>query len=474
MLVRHMILILAAQAFLGGSLALTIYAADDFSATGVRAWTDSTGRFQTQGKLIDGDLKSIRIKKLTTGTTITVAVARLSAPDQEYLARTFKSAPDRRQSAADRLAGVSTTGQTAKPAPWAILDALVAKKCHAGRAEESSGGIADVAPLLSSQAQRVPENMIYIRLSRAYLERTTHRDVSRQSAVNDNILGTPVTGVADTSAQVNFELQPNRNAAVGMLRFAGTERHQTVANGGPVQLFYYGATQFESTKMIWFDGQGLHVTPATSTARSQSTLTGTQTSLPRLRGRISLRIARGREAEQHAQAEEITAQHVRRRIDKAFDESTSNELAAFWRNVRDGMAAIEMSGSWKPRGWHAHSTSEAFEIVVLGPPGDGSGFVSAPTTKLDASDIVVDVHVAVVKAAMTDPNLQRLLQTATAAQILRLSDQAELPSIRWSDDANWLSIAWKAGTNPLASVSRRKSAATTAATGETSGSSRLR
>ena len=220
--------------------------------------------------------------------------------------------------------------------------------------------------------------MVYVRLSKPILERLVRQDVSRRSAVEDNILGTPITGVSQTLGHAELELQSHPDVGFGQIHFGGTINYDTVGRTGPVQIFARGVTQFQSVKTIWLDDQGIHLTPSATNASTQSTITGLTTSLPRLRGRISLRIAQSRAAENHAQAEEITSQHAARRIDRHFDASADEQVAALRNIVSTKLAALPTDDPLRPRGWQARSKPDFLEIDLLGPPGDGSGYVPRP------------------------------------------------------------------------------------------------
>ncbi len=286
--------------------------------------------------------------------------------------------------------------------------------------------------------------MVYVRLSKPILERLVRQDVSRRSAVEDNILGTPITGVSQTFGHAELDLQSHPDVGLGQIHFGGTINYDTVGCAGPVQIFARGVTQFQSVKTIWLDAQGIHLTPSATNASTQSTITGLTTSLPRLRGRISLRIAQSRAAENHAQAEQVTSQHAARRIDRHFDASAEEQVAELRNIVSTKLAALPTDDSLRPRGWHARSKPDFLEIVLLGPPGDGSGYVPAPTTKLGAADVRVDIHAAVVKTAMTDPAARSILQAVTVSLAMRPGESSEMPTVAWSDDSQWLSIAWQA------------------------------
>lgn len=416
----------------------------------LRNWSDSTGRFHTLGTLVDGDRSSVRIKKETTGTTITVSLARLSAQDRAFVENSLHSTPD-----ADRKASSDRVGNPVNnPGPDTVKSALGWLKDMANspavKGIVSLGGDSastETAPgtgaTRAADAVRLPENMVYVRLSKSLLKRFADQDVSLRSAVVDNILGTPVSGVSQTSGHTELELQPQPDVGLGLIHFGGTINCDTVGDAGVVKIFSHVVTQFQSQKSIWVDGQGIHLSPATTTAHTQVTTTGMNTSLPRLRGRIALRIAQSRAAESHAQSEEVTSQHAERRVDRQFDAGAQEQVTKLWKLVNTRLAALPLDDPLRPRGWHARTKPEFLEIVLLGPPGDGSGYVPAPTTRLGSADVRIDIHTAVVKAAMADPAARSVLQAVAVTLTMRPTGSTEMPTIAWSDDSQWLSIAWQ-------------------------------
>ncbi len=425
---------------------------------GVRNWTDSTGRFHTLGALVDGNQSSVRIKKQTTGTIITVSRERLSAQDRAFVDRAFEPAQrsDRSESGGRTGERVNRAPQdNAKPPLDWLKDLAVNSPLATGLAKaQGPSAPADSASSWDhgrADGVRMPENMVYVRLSRPLLARLVRQDFSHRSAVEDNILGTPITGVTQTFGHAELELQSHPDVGLGQIHFGGTINFDTVGCAGPVQIFTRGVTQFKSVKTIWLDGQGVHLTPSATNASTQSTTTGITTSLPRLRGRISLRIAQSRVAESHAQADEITSRHAARRIDRRFDASAAEEVAQLRNVVSTKLAALPADNPLRPRGWHARSKPDFLEIVLLGPPGDGSGYVPAPSANLGAADVRVDIHAAVVKTAMTDPAARSILQAVAVSLASRPGASSEMPAVAWSSDSQWLSIAWqlRKATAPL-------------------------
>jgi hypothetical protein len=298
---------------------------------------------------------------------------------------------------------------------------------------------------LSDHTEQLPENMVYIRFSPGFLQRLSRRNVSLAMPVNDNILGRPVGGTSQVSAHSEYEAAIGGAADLGRLRLWGEATYDTISYSRSVQVHTTGVAHFEAVKAVRFDGSGISLAPADATARSQSTVTDIETTLPGLRGWIASRIASRRSVSDHGLAEAETAEHVRQQVIRKFDDGANEQLATVWSAVKSGLAELPLANPLRPRGWYARSTREGLEIVALGPPGDGSGYVPGPTTNLGSADVIVDVHAAVIRTAMNDDNAKRLFRSVATIETLRLAGQEERPSMHWSDDFQWLSISLKPG-----------------------------
>src|SRR5205085_1348042 len=111
----------------------------------------------------------------------------------------------------------------------------------------------------------------------------------------------------------------NAGEAQARLAVKGSDWFATTARSGPVQVSSRGSTNFSAEKMLRLEGIDILSSAPISSASTHTNTTGISTDLPRLRGRISLRIASCREAENHGLVESITSERTRRRLERAFD-----------------------------------------------------------------------------------------------------------------------------------------------------------
>ena len=138
-------------------------------------------------------------------------------------------------------------------------------------------------------ARLVPAAVMYVRVSRQFLEDYVERTVRRTKPVSDNILGARISGESDTRGKTYLELLPGTGHLLGKITFEGTVHSQTRGYKGPVVLHQVSDSTFRSSKLISMDEKGLRVSRATTHAPTNLKTVGIDTSLPRLRGRIARR-----------------------------------------------------------------------------------------------------------------------------------------------------------------------------------------
>lgn len=318
--------------------------------------------------------------------------------------------------------------------------------------------VASVGKLVASQDVAIPNNFMYVRFSKPFLQAYFARQVERRGAVNQTILGAAVRGTSHTLGRTALELMNNPAQAEAKLVLTGRTNFDTVSYSGPVEIFGRGATNFLATKKIWFDGLNVQQTPAQVTATTHTQTTGIDTDRW-LFHRIILRIAGRREAENHAQAEQITAQRTKDRVAHEFDATGIERAEKFSQVLRAQYAKLPLEGRFTITDIRCSTTTDMLEIQVLG-RGDGEPrLVDAPCMLAGHPDIELQIHSAMLRKAMVDPELRNAFEMAlrsvvdrpnssskvvpTALDKIRASEDG--PKFHWSDgDADWLRVSWDA------------------------------
>ena len=199
------------------------------SASVSRNWTDVSGKYHMQGALVAADAQRVRLHK-NTGATIIVPLDRLSAGDRRFVATALaqvksngqpaRSAPQTRSAPNSPKRSSSLTLLDIIRIPFAWLQRIPSQHPLAKTLVQATRVAARPAgdPAAAEIVGPIPENMIYIRVSAAYLAQLTRHEVARSRHVRDYILGTQVAGTAWISGHTEFHLERNDRAAVGVLR----------------------------------------------------------------------------------------------------------------------------------------------------------------------------------------------------------------------------------------------------------------
>jgi hypothetical protein len=310
-----------------------------------------------------------------------------------------------------------------------------------------------VLSLMPSKDVTVPSNFMYVRFSKAYLEKRFYKLTDRTLPVNDTVLGAAVSGTSRTIAHTELQLVENPRQAQFTLLFRGTSWVNSVATSGPVHIHSHGATEFTSTKKLWFDGVNIQQTDAHSTADTNTNVSGISTDLPRLRGRISLRIADRREAESHEQSEAITARHTINRIEPAFNAIVMQRAADFTQNLKSQYAKLPLEDCFAVTGVQCSTSADGLQLILLCNGEKEPVFVTAPDSVNNHPDIEIHVHKSLLKLAVADADLRKALQAAVGAFVsptiktVSISQTVQNPQPGFNvqlvgePTADWISIA---------------------------------
>ncbi len=245
------------------------------------------------------------------------AAQKILRSDSTTIAQVFKASAE--CSRATNMLALAVCWQMSKSAPGLFAMVPVAQRCvlwtDSHREElladsEMPASVMTVTKLVAGPDVAVPNNFMYVRFSKSFLQAYFRRQVERTSPVQQNVLGAAVRGTSHTVGQTVMELVNNPTQAEAKLILKGTTTFQTVSYSGPVEIYGQGQTDFTASKKIWFDGLNVQQAPVHATAMTHTVTTGIDTDMGLFR-RIALRIAGRREAESHAEAEQITAERTK-------------------------------------------------------------------------------------------------------------------------------------------------------------------
>lgn len=330
--------------------------------------------------------------------------------------------------------------------------------------EEQVKPVATVAVgVANPEAITVPANVMYVRFSKSFLRSYFNRRFEKDLPVSDTILGAAVRGTSHTVANTDLDLVENSKQAQATLRFKGETSFNTTSYSGPVQVHSQGVTRFTSNKRLWFDGLNVLQSKATTEAKTETTGSNITTNLPRIRGRIALRIAEDEVAAKRGLAQQITSERTKQRIEQAFEKVAQERAAAFTQALRDQYAKLPFEGRFALSEIQCSTTADAIQIVVIAQGEKEPTFAEAPAKLDDRPDVEVHIHSALLQKLVVSAELRKTLQSAVMglieqpvvpvakpvakpAAVVAVKQPEREMQFHWTEgeDLPWLSLAWYA------------------------------
>lgn len=394
-----------------------------------RTWTDAAGSRQVRARLLAADGDRATFEK-EGGQTVSMPIARLSQGDQNYI----------------RTGAAALKGTALKDA---ALEA-------AASAPAAPAPLAGLLAALVPAAEAAPTEVVYVRLSRAFLNRDISQRLVVHSPVDQEVLDATVDGTATTETTPTLVMVPDEQQAVLELRLAGVVRSQTTAHSGPMEVYNQGTTEFTASKTIRLVGTSVKLDPAWTRATSHLTTTGMDTNLG-LGRRLALRIAERQVERTRAKAEAVTAELTAERIDRALDEAAEKGLRTWVEPAQSRLARLAADNKLGLRRVHCSTTSEFLQIALCG-PGQCQAAAGPDWTADHHPDIEIAVHASLVVKTLTDYGFRQRLESLrdkvrdTAEGVgltpvslgLESSQPRRAYSLHWSDEQRWLMISWNA------------------------------
>jgi hypothetical protein len=462
-------------------------------------WTDVSGKYSTEAAFVSIESGTVTLKR-KDGAAVIIPLEKLSAADQQRAIELAKHADTTAPSKAmtqERTADPNGSDSSAcLGTQWAPMEVMqigfwtrdvfdlirdgklwawmpsndgdqgdtTAAADGSSRNSTPRGLLYRVLkPVMSATDAdiKVPANFMYVRFSKPFLEKYFCTHIDRTMPVRDTILGASVSGTSRTIADSTLELANNESQAQAKLRLVGTNWFQTVAASGPIRIYSRGTTAFTSTEQIWFDGLNLRHRDDGCVAQTRTATTGINSCLRFVFRRISLRIASRREAQTHSLSESITADHTKQRVERAFDSRVADRSTAFQELLKTRYAKLPFEGQFKITDIRCSTSPTHLQIVVFADCDDPSFFVPEPAALTDQPDIELDIHTALVRKAIADPELKKTLEDAAANLIDRpvqglassLTSKASSPddqgpTFHWPEgsNSNWFTISWNLKT----------------------------
>jgi hypothetical protein len=408
--------------------------AEHSASFAARDWTDASGTKRVRAALLRVEGEKLWLRR-SDGKLTTTAVSQLSLADRQYVATRPTDAASKWET---KSISNSLTTQIVKK----IGDGAqsIAKLPGWTQPSQSEG-----------QGRLVPAAIVYVRVSRDFLEDYVERQVNRTKPVHDYILGTRIVGESDTSGKTRLELLPSSGRLSGKISFEGTVHARTQGYNGPVVLHQISDSTFRATKTIALDGSGLKVAPTVTRAPTHLTTTSIGSSLPRLRGRIATRIAWRRVGSSQGEAESITGQHTAAIISNDFDERTNASLAKLQEVFRSKIPELNSDDGPKTAEVRFRTNKDSVEMAMVRVDAVDAERKLRPPVVEGNPDVAVRVHRVMLTQAITDPQVRDDLAPLFAKLLKGRFDHKELvatgnevgraaESTKWSINLDWLAF----------------------------------
>ena len=430
-----MFVVIAAWAALGFAALSAIHETAASTSTSAelaeREWTSASGGKRARAILVRVEGERLTLRR-SNGKLATITLPEISDADRQYVA----------------TSGARLVSITHVPAiPPAPAPPIVKKAIEKVQSLRQASGWLDPSQVVD-KARRVPGAVLYVRVSRQFLEDYVERAVHQQKPVNDYILGTQIEGASTTRGKTRLVLLPSFGRLLGKISFEGTVDSQTRGYHGPVVLHQVSSSAFRANKLLSMDESGFRVAPAVVSAPTSLETIGISTCLPRLRGRIATRIAWRRVAGSHAEAESITAEHTAATIARDFDKRINTSIAKVDAVFQEKVP--EFAYDRDPKEMRFRSSPECVEITLVRKGATAEEHQLRPPAVVGNPDVAVRVHRALLSRTIADPELRKnlgpmfgkLLKARYAQEKKAVLNLGQDPpgGTKWSLDLEWLSM----------------------------------
>ena len=314
-----------------------------------REWTDASGTRRACATLLRLEGERLWLQR-ASGRLTTTTLQNLSKRDRQYVA--------------SRRPGTNST--QSRENSESLNFASAAAETFTNTVEtirQLPNWLAENQDATASPA--IPAALVYVRVSREFLEDYVERNVIRRKPLRDCVLGARIRGESETRGRTRLTLLPSSGQLLGSIAFDGTVHASTTGRKGSVILHNRADSTFHARKMIAMGNTGVRVGAATATATTNLTLIGVDSTLPRLLGRIAKRIGWHRALRSHGQAQLITADHTADDIREDFDDRINRTMSKVQHALGSKIPELETGRNPVPTDVRFRSSQKYVEIGIF-------------------------------------------------------------------------------------------------------------
>jgi hypothetical protein len=300
--------------------------------------------------------------------------------------------------------------------------------------------------------------LIAVRLSEEWFTSRIDKEIEEYSPVDQVILGTRVRGTARTLGKPTVSLKRDPDNASLHVVLTGTTTSRTVGRNGPAIIYSRSLTQFTATKQIAFEaGKGFYALPAEIQATTRTTTEDIRSTRRGLLGRIVVRRAWRKVAENKPLTTEIARRSAQARIRAAFDRQMEAMLAQLNRaaDLRETLAMLR-GGSGEAR-YICRSTESYVEFISRPPDGEAcspgppalANFDSPVQIWVHRSLIPSDMAPAIAQVRLVRSALEELVERFTKVVPVSLEESTSVnrppskpPAMQCQFVDDWTVLSW--------------------------------
>ncbi len=411
-------------------------AASTIFADAVRDWTDAGGTRHARAALLHIDGEKVWLRR-PDGRATSTMLSQLSPSDRQYIASyAANRAVNQQSNSRPTVFDPAIVQSLLDDLPSLNKLAIWFQVLHAG-----------------DRHRLVPAALIYMRVSREFLDDDVQRTVRQWRPVEDSILGTRIYGESNTIGETHLVLRPSRDSLLGDIRFIGTVHSRTVGYNGPAILHYISDATFRAEKAINMGDSGLSAAPAIASVSTRLQTTNIQTTLPRLRGRIATRIAWNRAEKSRSEAETISSNHTAAIIRDDLDKQVDQSVATIQETFRAKLAEFELDRDHLAAHMNFRTTPEYVEMAMIRQDANAEEKSLRPPPVEGNPDVAIRVNRILLSRVFANPQigpkiasvLSKLLIAQGAEKAIVVSYASEeLPQNqeKWSVGRDWLTLEY--------------------------------
>jgi hypothetical protein len=404
----------------------------------MRTWTDADSRRQARATLLRRDRERLWLRT-EDGREVTTPISGLSSADKAYVAAQMPAA---------EISDDST------------LSGAVSKTKWQPRVPSLKEAMVQLESNYDDKEHVVPAVLVYVKVSRELLNDFIERRVSQQKPLRDCILGTNIFGQSNTSGKLELLLRPAVGKLSAEVAMDGTVHSNSTGYNGPAIIYSKSDSQFRARKPISISTSGIHSEPARASVNTNLTTTGIRSTLPRLRGRIATRIAQRRNAQQHDEAESITADHTAKRVRDGLDLRIEKVVTRIQKYVTETFPLKDIEFENRKSEFRLRSTTENVELGMMVVEGVGAESLRLrPPAVIGKPDLAIRINRALFDDE-TNAGLEQVQEVAEmfleklkSSLSLKFAEKGigDNDTVEWRLEPDWLVIDYsvtREGSSP--------------------------